>query len=102
MIIEAVRNYVIFTFVEDIVGDRFVNKTAGRIIVSSEDRAQTTYPRWGKVVQVGPDVYDVKVDDYILIEAGKWTSHFYVDGDRYWKTDEDQIIGVSDEPGTTY
>lgn len=102
MIIEAVRNYVIFTFVEDIYGDRFVNKTDGQIILTSDDKAQTTYPRWGKVVNTGPDVHGIEVDEYVLIEPGKWTSHFYVNGERYWKTDDEQIMCVSDVPGTTY
>lgn len=102
MIIEAVRNYVVFTFVEEISGDRFINKTSSQIIVTSSDRAQTTYPRWGKVTNVGPDVKDVSIGEYILIEAGKWTSHFYVDGKRFWKTDESMVLCTADEPGTTY
>ena len=102
MIIETVRNYVVFTFVEDISGDRFVNKTNSKILVTSDDRAQTTHPRWGLVIEIGPDVTAISIGEYILIEPGKWTSHFFVDGKRYWKTDEDKILCTSDEPGTTY
>lgn len=102
MIIEPVRDYVVFTFVEDIYGDRFINKTGGPIILTSDDRSQTTYPRWGKAVSVGPEVLDIVPGDFILIEPGKWTSHFYVDGVRHWKTDDKQVMAISDEPGTTY
>lgn len=102
MIIEAVRNYVIFTFVEEIYGERFVNNSGGAIILMSDDKAQTTFPRWGKVTNVGPDVTDVKIDEFILIEPGKWTSNLFVDGKRFWKTDEDQILCTADEPGSTY
>ena|ERR1035437_1549760 len=102
MIIETVRNYVIFTFVEDITGDRFVNKTSGPILVTSADTAQTTYPRWGLVTNIGPDVTVISIGEYILIDPGKWTSHFFVDGKRYWKTDEDMVLCTADEPGSTY
>lgn len=102
MIIEAVRNYVVFTFVENIVGERFVNDSGGAIILLSDDKAQTTFPRWGKVTAIGPDVTDVSVNEFILIEPGKWTSHFFVDGQRFWKTDADQILCTADEPGSTY
>ena len=102
MIIEPVRNYVIFTFVEDITGDRFINSARGVIQVTSDDKAQTKHPRWGKVTNVGPDVKDIEIGEYVLIEAGKWTSYFVVDGVRYWKTDDEQVVLVSDEPGTTY
>jgi hypothetical protein len=102
MIIEAVRNYVVFTFVEDIYGDRFINSAGGAIILTSDDKSQTTYPRWGKVVNVGPDVTEITPGEYVLIEPGKWTTHFYVDGLRYWKTDEDKILCTADEPGSTY
>lgn len=102
MIIDAIRNYVIFTFVEDILSGRFVNNSGGAIILTSDDKAQTTYPRWGHVTNIGPDVRDVKVGDYILIEPGKWTSHFYVDEKRFWKTDDSMILCTADEPGSTY
>jgi hypothetical protein len=102
MIIEAVRNYVVFTFVEDIYGDRFINSAGGAIILTSDDKSQTTYPRWGKVVNVGPDVTEITPGEYVLIEPGKWTTHFFVDGLRYWKTDEDKILCTADEPGSTY
>ena len=100
--IEAFRNYVIFTFVENIYDGRFVNQTSGQIVLTSGDLAQTTYPRWGKTTNVGPDVVGISVGDYVLIEPGKWTAHFHVDGKQYWKTDDEKVIVVSDEPGTTY
>jgi hypothetical protein len=102
MIIEAVRNYIIFTFVEDITGDRFINKTSSEIILTTDDKAQTTYPRWGRVEELGPDVIGISKGEFVLIEPGKWTSHFYVNGKRFWKTDDDQVMCVSDTPGTTY
>jgi len=102
MTIEAVRNNVIFQFVEDVTSTRFVNSTASGIIISSQDGTQASIPRWGQVTHVGPEVIDVSVGDFVLVEAGMWTSGFYLDGARYWKTDEDKVMGISDTPLTTY
>jgi hypothetical protein len=102
MKIEVVRNYVVFTFVEEIRGERFVNSTTSGLILTSDDKSQTTYPRWGKAVAIGPDVDGVSVDDYILIEPGKWTSRFHVGDKELWKTEDTFIIATSDEPGHTY
>lgn len=100
--IVAADNHIIFRFVEDITSDRFNNSTDSGIIINSSDTKQSSISRWGHVVEVGPKVSDVKVGDYILIEEGKWTNGFYVDGKRHWKTDEKQIIATSDKPHTTY
>lgn len=102
MIIEAVRNYVIFTFIEEITGERFVNSTDTGIITTSLSIDQTGHARWGRVTNIGPKVEGISIGDYILVEPGKWTAHFHVDGKRYWKTDDKQILLVSDTPGTTY
>jgi len=101
--IESIRNHIIFTFIEDVTQTRFVNSAESGLIISSLDGNQTLYPRWGKVISVGPDTAEIKYDDYILVEPGKWTTAFYVDKDtRIWKTDEDHVIAVSDAPGSTY
>jgi hypothetical protein len=100
--IEAIQSNIIFKFTEDVTQTRFVNKAASGILVTSGDGNQTLMPRWGEALFVGPDVTEVNVGDFILIEPGKWTFGFYIGDARYWKTDEDKIIGVSDEPGETY
>lgn len=103
MEIEAIRNHVIFQFVEEIQNDRFRNSTHWGLIVTSGDTNQSNIARWGRVTHLGPDVIsDIKVKDFILIEEGKWTPHFVLGGNRYWKTDDQVIIAVSDEPYTTY
>jgi co-chaperonin GroES (HSP10) len=102
MKIETHSNNVIFKFVEKTTQDRFVNSSKAGIIISSQDSTQGQVARWGHVTHVGDDVDAVKPGDYILIEHGMWTNGFYVDDVRYWKTDEDKIMAVSDEPYTTY
>lgn len=52
----------------------------------------TQNPRWGTVVSIGPDVKEVKAGDSVLITALKWTNAFELNGDRHWKTDEDQVL----------
>lgn len=102
MKLETLHKNIIFKFVEEITSSRFVNSTKSGLIISSKDTAQSSVPRWGEVTQIGPEVLDISVGDFILIEAGKWTPGFYVENVRYWKTDEDKVMAVSDEPLTTY
>lgn len=99
---ETVDNNVIFQFVEKALMGRFVNEHHGGILISSEDTYQTNLPRWAKATHVGSRCTTVQPGDYILIEPGKWTTGFTVDGERYWKTDEEMVILASDEPGTTF
>lgn len=54
-------------------------------------------PRWAKVVSIGSDCLDVKVDMRILIEPGAWTNNFEIDGVKHWKTDESKVLAVEDE-----
>ena len=100
--LEALRKNIIFQFVEDVTDTRFVNSTASGLLVSSKDTNQTAIPRWVEVTHIGPDVDGIAVGDFALIEAGKWTPGFYVEEARYWKTDEDKVLALSDEPATTY
>lgn len=100
--IEAVLNNIIFKFVEDVTQTRFVNNSESGIIINSGDGNQMTQPRWAEALFVGPTATDVKVGDFILVESGKWTSSFRIGDDRYWKTDESMVIGVSDKAGFTY
>jgi hypothetical protein len=102
MNISAIENNVIFQFVEDVTQTRFINSSASGFIINSGDGNQTLWPRWAKAVSIGPDVMEIEVDDFILVEAGKWTTSFRVDDQRYWKTDDSKVIGTSDEPGNTY
>ena len=100
--IEAINSNIIFKFVEDVTQTRFINSTESGLLITSADNNQTSFPRWGHVISVGPDCVDIKVGDYILIEGGKWTTGFYLEEDRLWKTDIDQVMAVSDTPGKTY
>ena len=98
--LQALGNNIIFQFCDKTVNGLFSNntRTIGSIIVAAGSGDQTGVTRWGKVVNVGPGVKDVKVNDYICIDAGKWTPYFLHDDQRYWKTNEDQIMMIDNEP----
>ena len=100
--LQTFNSNVIFKFVEEITGGRFNNSTSSGLIVTSDDKEQSGFTRWGQVTAVGPDCYEIEVGDYILIEAGKWTTGFYHDSARYWKTEEKHVLLTSDEPSYTY
>lgn len=51
-----------------------IQRTASGIYVPSDDGKSTgIHPRWGRVWAVGPDQKDVQIDDWILVEHGRWT-----------------------------
>lgn len=102
MQIEAVNNNVIFQFIDETLSSKFVNTTKSGILIPL-DNTQSQIPRWGRVTHVGPDVTDIEVDDFILIEKGKWTQGFYVNDVRYWKTDNREVLATSNEtPDSVY
>ena len=100
--INPLRQGVVFQFIEETTTTRFINSTRSGLLVSAQDGQQAQRPRWGKVVAIGPEVKEVKPADYVLIESGMWTTGFYVDGKRFWKTDESKVLGIGDEPTATY
>lgn len=101
--IETFANHIIFKFTDDILSGRFINSTdSGSIVISSEDTNQSAAARWGVATHVGPEVTEVKIGDYMLLEPGMWTSGFWVGRERYWKTDETKVMCLSDEAYTVY
>lgn len=101
MHLEAVANAVIFKFTDEVLSTRFDNKTPGGIIIPL-DNTQSQIPRWGYVTHVGPEVEDVKPGEFVLVDKGRWTQGFLVDDERYWKTDDRSILGVTDEAEVVY
>ena len=102
MNIEPVYNNILFQFSYETLHNRFVNNSRAGLLISSLDVQQTNIPRWAQVTHVGPEVIDVKIGDHILIDEGKWTPGFMIGGQRYWKTDEDQVMLISDRSHEVY
>lgn len=87
---------IAFTFCQTSRDGYFRNETEwGFSLVGNDFDAGK--PRWGKVVKLGPDVTEVAVDDYILIEPLKWTTAVEFDGLKLWRTSEDFVAIVSTE-----
>jgi co-chaperonin GroES (HSP10) len=52
----------------------FKERIVGSIILPSDDgKSSGIRPRWAQVYAVGPLQHDIKVDDYVLVEHGRWT-----------------------------
>jgi hypothetical protein len=46
---------------------------SGIILNSDSGKSHGIRPRWAQVFMVGPDQHDVKPNDWLLIEHGRWT-----------------------------
>ena len=96
--IRALHDWVIVSDMD--FGD--ITTAAGLIIRSDNGKTHGIKPRWGKVYCVGPEQKDVKVDDWILIEHGRWTRAMHInDGSgekKIHRVDANCIIGISDNP----
>lgn len=103
--VKPINARVLFQFLEDLDNTSFKQKSdTGLFIIENKDK-QVGVPRWGKVLAVGPEAEsEVSVGEYILIEALGWTNGMTIegvnDGGRFWFTDLDKIIGVSEEEPT--
>jgi co-chaperonin GroES (HSP10) len=83
-------------------GGRFVNTTKSGIITSTTVKDQANVDRWAQVLAVGPDVTLAQPGEWVLVESGYWTEGFEHEGGRAWKTDEEHLILVSEEPHGLY
>lgn len=78
----------------------------GLILLDDDMKSQGIRPRWGQVYAVGPDVKDVKVNDYIMIAHGRWSRGQTIedeDGEKVIrKVDPNDILLVSEEKISDY
>lgn len=80
--------------------------SSGIVLRSDNGKSEGVKPRWARVFAVGPEQKTVKVDEWILIDHGRWTRgldvHF--DGDdeptELFRVDPEGIIMASDSPPT--
>lgn len=68
MKVNALKGKVLVTDLER--GSRVVR---GIIIPDDNGKSEGIRPRWGRVYSVGEDITDIKEDQWILIENGRWT-----------------------------
>lgn len=97
---------VIFQFLDDTRSSdgKFMERAKGLIILAPtcDANRQNGIPRWGKVVAIGDDIDEIEVGQYILIEPGRWTLRCEFEGENYWKTDINSVIGVTTDIRETY
>ena len=94
MKLKILGNKIIFKFVQDITDGKFKAETNWGFQIKTQND-DPKFARWGKVSHVGPEVHDVKVDDYVLIEPLMWTTYMELDNAKVWGTNRDKIIAVS-------
>jgi len=97
--IRATENGIVFQFEENVnVHGMFnENKANDLIYLLASPNESTNKPRWAKVVATGPAVRECKVDDRILIHNAMWTISFVVNGKKFWKTDEKQVLAIAEK-----
>ncbi len=54
-------------------------------------------PRWFKVSHVGDEIDWLTPGEWVLVDYGRWTDSFEVDGVKYWKIDPDGCALTSPE-----
>lgn len=76
--------------------------SAGIIIKSNVKESQGITSRWMRVHKVGPEQELISPDQWVLVEYGRWTEGFAVDGlDECYRVDPLGLLAVSDEKPDT-
>lgn len=94
--IRAIHNHIIFKFNDPVNSKGEFEEAAhesGIFLKGGYDKSAKK-PRWATVTSVGDRCNTVKVGDTILIPALRWTEGAKIGDDRFWKTDEGQLVGV--------
>jgi len=98
--LKAIRNHIIFQFEEDKTKhmgiDQFKEETDwGFEFATTTDGMESA--RYVRVVATGPDCDpDIQPGMRICVDKLKWTNEFEVDGEKYWRTDSDQVLFVEE------
>lgn len=92
--LELIKNSIIFVFEDSVVRGMFVETAASGIYLGKDVHLSGNAPRWARVVAIGPEVYEVKRGDRILIEPTMWTEGMVHDGIKLWRTLEKHVIAI--------
>lgn len=94
--IQALRDTIIFSFVDRVYHGTFVENTASGLYLGFVKEDSAKAPRFGIVKAIGPLVKEVNVGDKILIEALMWTDAYTIDGVKYWNTESSKVMAISE------
>lgn len=95
----AIKDSIIFQFVQKTVGDHFQEMTASGFTIMENKEKQLNVARWAKVLSVGKGVKSTEIVEgsYILIEPLMWTPNLAVEGEKIWRTSEGKVMCIADE-----
>lgn len=97
MKIRALRNYILFQFLDRVntIGQFEEEQSMGGILMLGDHDKSAKKSRWAKIISLGPECSDIiRGDDCeILIENLRWTAGVKYEGEFVWQTDETQLLG---------
>lgn len=96
--LQPLHDQIIFQFMEDTTQGRFNSKTSSGILIVDQNDKQVDFNRWGKIIDIGPNVTDFECGDMILIEKLCWTNSFILPSGRYWVTNQPSVLATWDDP----
>ncbi len=103
MTLKAIGNFFIFQFLNETANGKFISRTKSNIILTEQDLTdQASAPRWGKVLSVGNNVKDIKVNDLVLIEALQWSPKMMWNSQFYWRSTDEKVIAIANDESVTY
>lgn len=104
MTLYPIRKNIIFKFTDNVGGINFIPQTKSGIILTDNQKFTELHsPKWGLLVSCGPEVdKEISEAKYVLIEPGKWTNYFELDREKFWKTEEEFIMAVTDDENSTF
>lgn len=71
---------------------------SGIFIKSTAGKSEGIVPRWFQVHSVGPSSkMPVQSGQWVLVEHGRWSDSFKMDGVEYWRLDPQGCMAVQDE-----
>lgn len=95
MNLKVLGNKILFQFVQEVNNGQFKASTDWNFMIKSSND-DPKFARWGKVINKGPDVADVNIGDYVLVEPLMWTVNMDIDENtKAWGTNRDKVIAVS-------
>ena len=96
MSLKPIKNTILFKFIDHVntKGEFERQRSAGGIYLEAGYDDSAKMPRWAKVVKVGPTCAFVTEGQDILLPALRWTPVINHDGERFWKTDEKEVVAT--------
>ena len=94
MNIRPLRNKVLAELIDK--GERTTH--SGVILLDDNMKDEGVRPRWFKCQAIGPEVYDIKPGDYILVSHGRWSREVRTEGKRFETrlVEADSVLATSD------